>query len=93
MGKKGQILSHASIFDGVNDTLFKNFSEIQQIVVLINNGSLFEASAPCEDTSDGVGGGSFPLLMFSVMSGDGAVCGFGLINFLGVDQFTGHHAE
>ena len=52
-----------------------------------------EASGPSKDTGNTVGAGFSAFLVFSVVSGDSAVRGFGLYDVSWCLQNTGHESQ
>lgn len=73
--------------------MFNGLTEVSQVLVVVQGGSLFESSGPGVDTGDWVCRGLTSFLVDSVMSGDCSVGGFSLADAVFVEQFTCHHAQ
>ena len=72
MDSQSKILGHDTLLvDQFNTRGFEVFTESEELGVVIEVGSVDETSGPCEDGSNGVGGGFVALLPFTVVSGDG----------------------
>lgn len=51
----GKILRHETRLDGVDADLFERFSELLQIIVVVQRSTMKQAACPCEDRSDRIG--------------------------------------
>lgn len=76
--RQRQVLGHNLIFiHGINASLFQCFCECDNLRGTVDFTALNQSSSPGEDGGDGVGGCFATLLVFAVVTGDGAVGGFG----------------
>lgn len=71
-----QIFCHLSVFDSFNGSSLEFSTEVSQLRVVVEFGSVEKSSAPCVDAGNGVGRGFSSLLVFTIMSSDCSVSGF-----------------
>src|SRR5690606_23458927 len=89
-----EILGHVTCFDRADANIFKGLGELSQLFIAVELGTMGKATGPCEDRSDGVGGGLFAALVLAVVTGHCAVCRFSF-NSLAIrrHQNGSHQAE
>lgn len=93
MHADGKVFGHDSGFHSFDDGFFHVLAEIEKSLVIIEPGSVGETSGPGEHGSNGVGRGLVSFLVFSVVSGDGSMGGFGFDDVSGSLQDTGHESQ
>lgn len=93
--RQRQVLRHDTVLvNHLHTRLLKRRAELRQRLVLIQLRAMRKATGPRKDRCDGVRARLFPLLIFAVMPGDGAVRGFGLDGLaVGCNELGGHHSK
>jgi hypothetical protein len=89
-----QIFGHEARLDGVDANLLQGLRESLQLGVVVEGGAVQQTASPCEDRSDGVGGGFLALLVLTVVTSDGSMGSFSFDSLaVGANQHGGHQTE
>jgi len=73
----GKVLSEVTRLDRVDADLLQRFGEMSQTRILVQLGAMQQSAGPREDGGDRIGGGLVALLVLTIVTGDGAMGGFG----------------
>lgn len=89
-----EILGHEAGLDGIYTDLFQCLGEVLQTRITVELGAMHQSSRPREDGGDRIGGRLLAQLILTVVSGDGAVGGFGLHRAaVRAHEHRGHETE
>mmetsp|Transcript_18322 Transcript_18322/g.24471 ORF Transcript_18322/g.24471 Transcript_18322/m.24471 type:complete len:322 (-) Transcript_18322:405-1370(-) len=93
LDEDGEILSHGTLLDSVDDGLLEGLREESELLVTVELGTVAETTGPREDGGDRVGRGRTTLLPDAVVTGDGAVGSLSLHDIVAVDADGGHETK
>ena len=91
---KSKILSHEASLHGLNAGLLKVESKLGKGGIVVELGTMGQASGPGKDGGDGVGAGLAASLVLAVVASYGAVSSFSLNDVtIGSEENTGHQPK